>query len=258
MPKRKLPRSSFLNSRFAAAVKEFGIALMKSDAITHRGNKGDSREEALRRFFRERLPSCFAVVEGEVVDLNGRTSPQLDVLFFDQSRNFALIADTSHVLPAEALLASIEVKSILTKAEIEKSAAAATKLRMLEPFSRRLAGTDAGNLATKMKIARYFHCIFAYETDLSENEWCNREAERFRSACGKSHLVDSVYILNRGLINIPRNIAMLEDESGGAITNFYFSILNFIQRENERRAETPFDRYVTNASKSWTKLGTQS
>ncbi len=254
MSKRKLPRSPFLNSRFSAAVKEFGIALLKSGSITHRGNKGSSREEELRRFFRERLPARYAVVEGEVVDLHGRTSPQLDILFFDQNRNFALIADTSHVLPAEALLASIEVKSTLTKTEVEKSVAAAAKLRMLQPFDRPLAGTNAGTLASKMNIARYFHCIFSYETDLAMENWCKREAERINAVCGNTHLIDAVYVLNRGLINIPSNIGMLEDQAGGAITNFYFSVLNFIQRESERRADTPFDRYVTHANKSWSKL----
>jgi hypothetical protein len=254
MPKQKLPRNSFLNDRFGAALREFGVALVKSDAIKHRGNKGSSREESLRSFFRERLPSRYAVVQGEVVDLRGQTSPQLDVLFFDQSQNFALVADTSHILPAEALLASIEVKSKLTKAEIEKSAAAAELLRKLQPFGRNLAGTDIGDLASRMSVARYFHCVFAYDTDLATDNWSNREAERFKTLCGDTHAIDAVYVLDRGLLNIPHKTGMIEDSEGGAITNFYFSILNFLQREGGRRAATPFDRYVTHASKSWSKL----
>ena len=247
-------RSPFLNTRFGAAVEEFGIALKKSSSIAHRGNKGSSREESLRQFFRERIPKAYAVTEGEVVDLNGLVSPQLDLMFYDQSANFALNTDQSSILPAEALLASVEVKTVLSKAEIEKSVVAAKKLRKLKPYNRDLGGTDVGDSSLKINIARYYHCLFAYETDLAEKDWMKREAERVRALCGSEHLIDVVYVLNRGLLNITANIGRLEDERGGAISNFYFSILNFIQRENGRRAETPFYRYVTHTAKAWSKL----
>ena len=161
MGRRPLPRSPFLNVRFSAAVEEFGIALKKSSTIAHRGNKGSSREESLRQFFRERIPKAYAIVEGEVVDLNGSISPQLDLMFYNQSLNFALNADQSSILPAEALLASVEVKSILTKAEIEKSVTAARKLRQLRPYDRALGGTDVGDSQQKVNIARYYHCLSA-------------------------------------------------------------------------------------------------
>ncbi|MEH2520552.1 hypothetical protein V1279_006125 [Bradyrhizobium sp. AZCC 1610] len=251
---RPLPRSPFLNSRFGAAVEEFGIALKKSSSIVHRGNKGTSREESLRQFFRERIPKAFAVVEGEVVDLVGSVSPQLDLMFYNQSINFALNADQSSILPAEALLASVEVKTTLSKNEIEKSVIAAKKLRQLRPFDRTLGGVDVGDAPQKVNIARYYHCLFAYGSDLSEKDWMKREAERIRSICGSEHLIDSVYVLNRGLLNISANVGRLEDDHGGAISNFYFSILNFIQRENGRRAETPFYRYMAHASRAWSKL----
>ena len=254
MGKKPLPRSPFLNVRFSAAVEEFGIALKKSGSITHRGNKGSSREESLRQFFRERIPKAYAIAEGEVVDLNGSVSPQLDLMFYNQSLNFTLNVDHSSILPAEALLASVEVKSNLTKAEIEKSIIAARKLRELRPYGRALGGTDVGDAQKKVNIARYYHCLFAYESDLSDKDWMKREAERIRSLCGNEHLIDAVYVLNRGLINISGNIGRLEDDRGGAVSNFYFSILNFIQREDGRRAVTPFYRYFTNAPKAWSKL----
>jgi hypothetical protein len=254
MGRRPLPRSPFLNTRFGAAVEEFGIALKKSSSINHRGNKGGSREETLRQFFRERFPTAYAITEGEVVDLNGLVSPQLDLMFYNQSTNFALNADKTSILPAETLLASVEVKTTLSRIEIEKSIVAATKLRALKPFNKPLGGTDVGDGPQGIRIARYYHCLFSYDSDLSEKDWMKREAERIRSACGGAHLIDAVYVLNRGLLNIPANIGQLEDDSGGAISNFYFSILNFIQRENGRRAETPFYRYVTHGTKAWIKL----
>jgi hypothetical protein len=61
-------------------------------------------------------------------------------------------------------------------------------------------------------------------------------------------------VVERGFLNIAHRIGRREDEDGGAITSFYFSILNFIQREAHRRKDTPFDRYVTHATDAWVKL----
>ena len=253
MARTPLPRTPTLNPKFSAAVQEFGIALKNSSVITHRGNKGSSREESLRKFFRERLPTAYTVAEGEVVDLMGEVSPQLDLIFYDNSTNFSFHAEQTQILPAEALLASVEVKSRLTGQEIEKSVNAARKLRKLQPFGRPLGGTDIGKKPAQ-NIARYFHCVFAYETDLAEANWMMNEYARVKSECNSDHLIDVVYVLNRGVFNIPAKIGKLEDEHGGAITNFYFSILNFILRESTRRARTPFERYVTHATKAWTRF----
>ena len=103
-------------------------------------------------------------------------------------------------------------------------------------------------------MARYYHCVFAYGTDLAEADWMSREAERLNMSCGGDHLIDAVYVLNRGLLNLTSNMGLREDVSGGAITNFYFALLNFIQRESARRRETPYYRYVTSAVGAWSKL----
>jgi hypothetical protein len=248
----RLPRSPFLNNRFSAAVKEFGIELMKTGSINHPGNRGGAREEVLRTFFRQRLPMRYAVAEGEVIDLYGQTSPQMDLIFYNQGVDFALNSDLTSILPAEALLASIEVKSMLNQAEILKSINAAQKLRMLMPFGKPLGGTNVGSATTSQ--ARYYHCVFAYNTDLTPDNWLEKEAKRFLDSCKKEHLIDAVYVVGRGLLNISHGMGRLEDESGGAITSFYFSILNFIQREARRRGETPYERYVTPATNAWVKL----
>ena len=116
----------------------------------------------------------------------------MDLMFYDRMQNFAFSTDAISVLPAEALLASIEVKSTLSSTELNKSVAAARAFK----------------------------------------------------ACGDEHLIDAIYVRNRGLINLTHKIARLEDEDGGAVAAFYFSMLNFIQREGARRRATPYERYT--------------
>lgn len=250
MAKNKIPRNAYLNARFSASVKEFGLELIKTSNVKHTGSKGRAREEALLEFFRLRLPERFSVVEGEAVDSSGHTSPQMDLMFYDRSVNFALSADASYVLPAEALLATIEVKSELNTDEIAKSVKAARELRKLKPFGRALAGSDVGKASAEN--CRYFHCIFAYKTNLT-TDWMNAEYTRLSNACGNEHLIDLVYVLDKGLVHLTSDMVRPEDEDGGAITELYFSLLNFIQREAGRRKSVPMDRYTKPAGK-WVRM----
>lgn len=250
----KLPRSPYLNKRFAAAIEHFGADLKASADIGHSGIKGGEREESLVAFMRERLPERFAVTSGEVVDLNGRTGPQLDILIYDRYADFTFNSGSQCILAAEALLASVEIKSKLNAAEVGKCAVAARKLRDLRPHDRELGGRDVGKFGDGKKRARYMHCVFAFETDLKPAKWPKNEVTRFDRALGSDHLIDSAYILGRGVLNFNYRKARAEDESGGAITNFYFTMLNFVLREAERRLPTPYDRYVTHNFKSWTDI----
>jgi hypothetical protein len=77
--------------------------------------------------------------------------------------------------------------------------------------------------------------------------------QRFlQNGCGNE--LDAVYVLKRGLLNLNNNRGRLEDENGSAITSFYFSILNFVQREGGRRPETPYQEYASLLSGKWVPI----
>lgn len=212
------------NNRFAAALSHFGTALLETSGIRHSGIKGSKREDTFRNFLIQRMPKRYGVASGEVVDQLNTAGPQLDALIFDQTRDFSFSDGDVQVLPAEALLASIEVKSKLSADEIEKCCNAARKLRALRPFKKPLGGTDVGRLTDQSNNhARYLHCVFAYDTDLTEATWMQSETERFRkNGCRSEHLIDAVYVLSRGLINLGHSRGRLEDEHGSALQVFIF------------------------------------
>ncbi|QJP14281.1 hypothetical protein G3545_11845 [Starkeya sp. ORNL1] len=246
-----LPRSPYLNARFAAAIEHFGADLKSSAGITHSVVKGSEREQSLTKFMRERLPDRFGVTTGEVVDLNGETAPQLDILIYDRYADFPFNSGNQSILAAEALLASVEIKSKLTSSELRKCAGAARKLRQLRPYNRELGARDVGKFDDGKKRARYMHCVFAFDTDLTAPRWPQNEVKRFDNEVGSEHLIDALYILGRGVVNFNYRKARSEDDSGGAITSFYFTVLNFVLREADRRQPTPYDRYVTHNVRSW-------
>jgi len=253
MPK-PLPKSPYLNERFAKAVTQFGIQLNNAASIKHKGNRGSAREQALRDFFSKNLPSRFSVTQGESVDLLGEPSPQFDLVIYDNTKNFPFSADGVTILPAEAILATVEVKSKLNAGEVTKCVIAARKLRALSPFGRPLGERDIGNAAeNKLKLCRFFHCVFAYETNIMQTNWGAKELGRIGDAANGEHLIDMVYVLNAGILNVPAGLYRQDDERGGAISSFFFAILKFIMREASRRDPAPYDRYITHNRKSWVK-----
>lgn len=250
-----LPKSPYLNERFANSVTQFGIEFKNTASIKHKGNRGSVREQALRNFFSKNLPSRFSVTQGESVDLLGESSQQFDLVIYDNTKNFPFSGDGVTILPAEAVLATVEVKSKLNTQKIVECITSSRKLRSLRPFDRALGGRNVGNVTeNKRKLCRYFHCIFAYETNLVENNWGKNELSRITDLANGEHLIDMAYVLNRGILNVPAGLYRVEDERGGAISSFYFAILNFVMREASRRDPAPYDRYITHSRNSWAKV----
>jgi hypothetical protein len=164
------------------------------------------------------------------------------------------------VLAAEALLASVEVKSVLTAQELEKSCTAARSLRALRPFGNALVGPDAGEGNGEHKRARYHHSIFAFATDLTAEDWLRKEALRLRALEQPAeHLIDAIYVFTRGLIHPTSDAGLPEDDRGSAIVAYYFSLLNFLQREGARRSPTPYGDYASLLRRrSWELLATRA
>jgi hypothetical protein len=204
--KRRLPRPQpipVFNKRFRGAPMRFGADLLETSEIKNTTINGTKREGAFREFWAERLPQRYGVAAGEVVDQLNSSGPQLDVLVYDRMRDFSFSDGDIHILPAEALLVSIEVKSKLDASEVAISCKAARKLRALCPFRAPLGGRNVGTAANKTQQARYYHCVFAYDTDLAQTNWIKTEARRFHShERGNEHLIDAVYVLRRGLLNL--------------------------------------------------------
>ena len=242
-----------------AALARFGAEFLESDSFQHGLSKGEEREVPIQQFFRRWLPDTFRVDKGEVVDIFGRTSPQLDLLITDGMRNAPLRRGSIVIMPAEALLVSVEVKSCLTLAEIKTSLNSARELRRLRPFKSKLAERRRKGKPADDR-SRYFHSIFAYGTDLSVADWLKREFSRMQRASRELRIplnvIDRMYVASRGLINIPASTGTEEEPKGTAFLQYYMHTLNFLLRENRRRKETPYLEYAGKMSGKWTSLAT--
>lgn len=225
------------------------------------GDIGDSREDALVHFLRDRLPSRFAVVSGEVVDMNGNQSGQTDIIIYDSDLTAPLLAHGKGnvLLPAEALLATVEVKSKVTAGEITKSVNGIKKIHALRPWDAPyglVSGTNGST--TDPGLPRILTTVFAYKSDLGQVNWASKELARLREACKDVNLpipcVDRMVVLDRGLINPAHGKALIPNEKR-VLGHWFFNLMNFLARESQRRRPFPWSDYEHPARDSWLTAG---
>jgi hypothetical protein len=242
--------------KFGTALDFFSLKVRQTANIKHAGAKGTERELNLVSFINDLLPGTYLASKGEVVDLKRQKSPQLDVVIFDPLKNFPFYSGDTIVLPAEALLASIEVKSKLNAAEVRKSQAAALRLKTLEPMKRKL-GSSTNHDAAISRGYRYLHSLFAYATDITGPDWAVKELARVEKHAARApdQAIDLLYVLKHGLIDTRSRSFIPEDErTGQALVAFYFAMYNFIDRENRRRKRAPYFNYASDLNRFWQKI----
>lgn len=256
--RRKYEPQETFNTKFEGAMYDITGNFIKTKAINHSLTKGEEREDPLIDFFKANLPKTYSVVKGEIVDKFNNSSQQLDLMIYDNSRNIPLYSGGNYILPAEALLASIEIKSKLTQVETRKILKSVNTLKNLKPFGQKLDISKKQRKIEEKITCRYFHSVFAYETDLSETEWSKKEFDRIKRVAREEKidhtLIDRILVLKKGIINPNDAIGKDSKDDAESLLYFYMNILNFIQRENNRRQTVPYLDYAGKLSKGWNKL----
>ena len=256
--KRPEKTHSAFKSKFEIAVYKIAGSIFETSAFNHSLTKGEEREVPLINFFTLNLPKTYSTVRGEVIDLNGQSSPQLDVMIYDNSRNIPFYSGENYILPAESLLASVEVKSTLNQEEIRKILKSVNKLKSLKPFGKKVDISKQKREPQDKISCRYFHSVFAYDTDLAEKDWSIKEFERIKRIAQEEKidqaLLDRVIVLNKGIINPTYLIAKESKDNADMFLHFYMDLINYLQRENSRRKTVPYLEYAGRMSNDWIKL----
>lgn len=128
---------AFLREAFAAEQRVLQVQLeLSSQSITHDGVMGEVNEQHFIHFLRKHLPKRYAVDQGIVIDSNGNTSDQIDIIIFDGQYTPSLLDQHSHhFIPAEAVYCILEAKPAITNQYLEYAANKAHSVRILERTS---------------------------------------------------------------------------------------------------------------------------
>ena len=128
---------AFLRSAFLAEQEVLAVQLrLSSRSITHDSVMGEVNERHFIQVLRKYLPKRYAVDHGIVIDSNGATSDQIDILIFDHQYTPTLLDQQDHrFIPAEAVYCLLEVKPTINKAYLAYAAEKAESVRLLERTS---------------------------------------------------------------------------------------------------------------------------
>lgn len=234
-------------------------AFKKSQKTKHKGSKGNARAKSIADFLTARLPAAYGIVTmGEVVDYLDQRSGEIDILIFDRQRN-ALLSENPLWLAAESLLAYIEVKSILTEEELTKSYIGAKQVNALRPFKKTftLAGQPEA-AALELDQLRCFRTIFSFGTNLTDNNWLEKEWERVKksasaAACAPAS-IDRILVVNRGMITPPYETGTDQFEVSSVFQQWFINLVNFLARENGRRSAIDWQLYTKKTMPGWRSL----
>jgi hypothetical protein len=245
-----------------AAKQEVLLGSSKAPAFDHKGIRGDERAASLAQFLRQRLPERFGVGKGEVLDYLDHRTGQLDLVVYDQSSSAPISAQNENLLlPCEALYIAIEVKSIVTQTELDKSFKAAARLRELRPFKAHFVAPRKDGSPATDENHRCMYVIFGYTSNVANDaQWLEKEQTRMNSAAKDAGIsrdsVDRLIILDRGIINPGASAGKWDAGSDASIfLESYLHIVNFLAREARRRPPVDWQVYGPRSAKGWKSIG---
>jgi hypothetical protein len=224
----KIDGKAFLQQSFAAqqAILKTNLE-MSSTSITHNGTTGDVNEKHFIEILRKYLPDRYAVNTGIVIDSDGKTSDQIDVVIYDNQYTPTLLDQQDHrFIPAEAVYAVFEVKPHIDKSYLEYAGKKAESVRVLRRTSVPIVYANgtydakphfniiAGIVATNIKWTDGFGATFT--SVLSEMS----DAQRID--CGLAVSGASFDTFNEGHI-------LKSDKSQNALVYFLFRLLKKLQ-----------------------------
>lgn len=190
---------------FFEASKKLRQDLDRTMSIPHAGERGGEVENILKRFLKDHLPKRYDVTSGFILDRNDNVSAQTDVIVYDASSCPVLETyEDNLIVPSDNATAVIEVKSNLTKEDIED---AAGKIANIKSLSKSKIDLPPGpwNLNT-------IGILFAFKSTLSL-ETVGKHYHSSFAKYGLGRHIDYIFILDEGMLSIN---AHLPGESGFA------------------------------------------
>src|SRR5262249_18165033 len=179
-------RDLFL-TRIEAAIREARAAA----AVPHPGVKGQIREILIRELFRPLLRADMGVGHGQIVSaFDGKVSTEQDIVIYDKRLLPPILYEgATGIFPIECSLATVEVKSRLTREDLQETD---RKAAMLHDFQYQPGVRSDAFDVTNLYVERVLSTVFALDTDLSASGMTelerylslkNRHPEAIRAIC---------------------------------------------------------------------------
>jgi hypothetical protein len=214
----------------AAAMIAAGKAI---GAVQHAALKGQLREIVVRDLLRPLFPPTIGIGHGVVVTAYEQQSTEQDIVVFNRAAVPSLVTDELNGLfPVEAVLVTIEVKSILTLKELREA--------------HRKARSNEGLLHIPGEHApeHFIQCLFALDSNLSKKS----DLERYQDILGSTNpAIRMLCVAGRGcwFWESYQWKTVAASQSYAEILGFVASIVNVYDRVATSRVRPNLFKYVS-------------
>lgn len=124
-----------MGAHFRALARKLRAELDSVSGGQHPAEIGDRREAVIRDFLRAVLPGDLRVASGEIFATSGESSRQVDALVYHHKSPTLQRSERSVVLAAESVLAAVEIKPLLRRAELADALANLHLAKALRPMA---------------------------------------------------------------------------------------------------------------------------
>lgn len=170
----------------------------KSKTLGHKGLRGTAREQIIDVFLQRSFPKKFVVGSGEIFDAQGLSSPQADIVVYDESLPILHHGPGVSQFLAEGVLAHIEVKTALDKATLLEALTLSGSVKKLTPGIEAIM--HMGELRTRLPSF-----AIAY-TGPTAATFKQNVMEYYANPSNLGQSVDGIFVLEQGYA------AVLDDE----------------------------------------------
>lgn len=197
--------------------------------VKHNGEKGVENEQIIIDFLKDFLPQSYSIGRGFLIDKNGNTSNQCDIVIYDNFYNPNLIKLNSNTyFPVESVYCVIEVKTTLRDGDWKKSFEDMQKIQKLDFIEENITFTK-GNGVYFSKTTRPSYFLFSYQTDTNNSETIVSKL--------KQYPLEMCFILNAGIL---RKIIEKVDQKDVSSVLFDISYVTDLQNKLTKEEKDSF------------------
>jgi hypothetical protein len=193
MPKKQptAPLATIMNSVATRMQAEFDA----SSVMAHAGGKGAARERIIHSVIEPYLPRNLRVFGStEVISASGERSGQCDIVIVDHRVPPLLDLENHRVVPCEGVYVVIEVKTTLTKPELNKACRTIASVKTLSKIAK--TAKDPEHYVDTVGM------VFSFAGPKLQTIGANLAG--LASEYGGDKLPDSVWVLGKGFFDIDR------------------------------------------------------
>ena len=157
------------------------------------------REEIIMRFLKTYFPPTYQFGKGEVIDSEGHRSGQIDVVICNAYHPFTVSESGSGLFFSEGVVCAVEVKSDLSKKELERGLEQITKIKKLKrkPIKGDLMfGSDFD----RERLERIPAILFGFQAPSLVKLKSNISNIYEKSMTPLEEQVDAVVVMDKGII----------------------------------------------------------